>query len=164
MVKWCVYLTVIILMQMTEIGCLHAAWWVCTVWAKTCTRRHTHAGVERAEWFPLNAINPLDGFNKGPENSVLSAGKKIIIRARCTCNYCALILKLWRIFMFLLGDTNGLWMRLKENTKKVTMSHVELSLKNANKARKQYLVLRICWYSRARYELTVNWWCQVAAT
>lgn len=25
----------------------------------------THAGVERAEWFPLNAINPLDGFNKG---------------------------------------------------------------------------------------------------
>lgn len=29
--------------------------------------RHTHAGVERAEWFPLSAINPLDSFNKGLE-------------------------------------------------------------------------------------------------
>ena len=66
-----------------------------------------NAGVERAEWFPLNAINPLDSFNKGlkimfyvQEREREREREK---RAQCTCNYCAVILKLWLILMLLVG-------------------------------------------------------------
>ena len=121
MVKWCVYLSVIILMQMTEIGCLHVAWWVCTVWAKTCThththtQTHTHTHTQKSWMVTLDAINPLDSFNKGPKKMFYmwgERGKKG--KAQWACNYCAIFLKLWLILMFLLGDTNGLLMRLKE--------------------------------------------------
>lgn len=94
MVKWCVYLSVIILMQMTEIGCLHVVRWVCTVWAKACTHTLRQAREGGKSWMgTLNAINPLDNFNKGLRIMFyVQGGKKL---------------------MFLLGNTNGLSMRSK---------------------------------------------------
>lgn len=62
---------------------------------------------------PLNAINPLDSFNKGlkimfyvQENT---RGARMQLPRRNPYN-------LWLMLMFLLGDTNGLSMRLKEKT------------------------------------------------
>lgn len=64
---------------------------------------------------PLNAINPLDSFNKGLE--VMCREKNKTKRRLCTWNYSAVILMLWLILMLIYGgDRNGLSMRLKVKT------------------------------------------------
>lgn len=98
MVKWCVYLTVIIFdaddrywLFACGLMSVHSASQDTHMHSNAYADTHTDAGMERAEWFPLNAINPLDSFNKSLEMFCVQKKK---VRARCTCNYCTVILKL----------------------------------------------------------------------
>lgn len=50
---------------------------------------------------PLNAINPLDSLNKGPEIMFYVQKKKN--SAQCTCNYCGVILRLMTNINVLVG-------------------------------------------------------------